>query len=604
MEEEKKPEEKVQKEVNDVKTETVEPKKKKGKKGLVIFIVLLLALIIAAACYYFFVYTKPEQMFKNFIGRTYNSYQKAANENKDYKTLSATIDGKLEVKPDEDYDGVDEKVIDLINNIDLSINTEMDREDKILNAKIKSNYDDEKLLNINLYADSSNKISCIYAKDLLDKYIKADVDDATYELLDKAFENSYKETNFEGFKIFINEIKGIIKPEYCNKESQKIVIDGKEVAVQKNTIEMTCEQIKTEMEKVIKNLKENEKFINSFENPDEIEDNLEKLIKKFENTETSNSDMADTKINIAVYTTGLLQKVVRVDFALVEKEKVGIAVTKSTDEKYLISALKESEEKNIGSISVNKKDEKEYDLEIKFDIESIGTIKLTLATKYDYNTEIEKIDEDEIVNANELTQSDMNDLMKNLQKSKIYELISDFSKNMTSKNNGFQNAIEEENEENYYDDENESLSTSDNEIATYDNKMKIQVSVPSGYKLIYGSDYTKEYTKDKTSVSVRTKYGTVEEYEKSLDTSKEYYNGQEYYKDVNLSEAKSLEVNGRKFKSRTLEYKYVIGNSSYDYKNIYFYSELSDDNLIVIEIQDKGEMTNSELEQFLTINVK
>ena len=30
MEEEKKPEEKVQKEVNDVKTETVEPKKKKG----------------------------------------------------------------------------------------------------------------------------------------------------------------------------------------------------------------------------------------------------------------------------------------------------------------------------------------------------------------------------------------------------------------------------------------------------------------------------------------------------------------------------------------------------------------------------------------------
>lgn len=64
-----------------------------------------------------------------------------------------------------------------------------------------------------------------------------------------------------------------------------------------------------------------------------------------------------------------------------------------------------------------------------------------------------------------------------------------------------------------------------------------------------------------------------------------------------------MNIDGKEFSYRTLEYKYNGVTKTYNYRNIYVCSKISNKNIFVVEVKDFGEMSESELKELLKIEV-
>ena len=232
------------------------------------------------------------------------------------------------------------------------------------------------------------------------------------------------------------------------------------------------------------------------------------------------------------------------------------------------------------------------------------------------NGEIEKVDASNSIAPDEITQSDYQTILKNLEKTKLYELINKYSGNLTKSSlsgeigtiddedeDEDENQIQEENEDEDEDEESEELTTKKNEIITYNDDQKVEFNVPSGFEVSYQSDNYKSFINDDISVKVTTQYEDIDGYLKNVEETKKYFEEQEDYKDVNLSDTKTMNVDGTEFSYRTLEYKYNGITKTYNYRNIYICSKISNKNIFIVEVKDCGEMSESDLKEFLKIKV-
>ena len=125
-----------------------EVKQKTKKKGLVAIIILAIIAIalICGVVYYSMVYTKTDATFKRVIGKTIDSYQQSLAK-EDYKTLDATMGLDVQVNPinnDEDM----QTIVDLINALKIELNTQIDKDQRIVNVKLNSTYESENVLNV------------------------------------------------------------------------------------------------------------------------------------------------------------------------------------------------------------------------------------------------------------------------------------------------------------------------------------------------------------------------------------------------------------------------------------------------------------------------
>lgn len=579
-------------------------KKKKGLVGIIIAIILLLA-IIAGVVYYFVIYTKPEEIFKRGLGRTIQSYQKSIKE-EDYKTINTKIGADVEITPENNIDESSKEIIDFINALDIALNVQMNKEEKQVVTKIESNYEDESLLNISAYIDVDKEKTYIYFKDLYNKYIEADVDDEGYESLREIFENTYtkeKQANLnKALGIIKKEVKDIAKKEYCSSQKQEITVNNKTVKANKNTISMTYEQLSKELEELFTDLKNNEEFINCYEDPEEVSENLEDIIENIKKEEDS---YKNTNIKISLYTTGMLQNIVKCDIEIEEKETLIIEITKNDKENCGFRISSTDEDTTIsGNINIKNINDKTSNMKIEIDVPELGKVALNINVNYQINEEIEKVDTKNTIKQDEMTEDDYNEILKKFQKTKLYELINEVSGGVlqdgtATKNN---NLIQSEYEED--DDEDNTSETETNEILTYDGKQKIRFNIPNGYESSYASDNYKSFDNDDISVKVTTQNSKIEEYLADAEESKKYYEEQSDYKDVKISDTETINIDGREFSYRTIEYKYESINRTYSYRNIYICSKLSDKNIMIVEVRDSGEMSDSDLKEFLKITVE
>lgn len=579
---------------------TSETKSKKGLVAIIIAIIILLA-IAAGAAYYFMVYTKPENVFKRVVGQSIESYESSI-EQSEYNTIKTKIGANVKVTPNE-KDSETKEVIDFINALDVALNVQMDKEQKQVVTKIESKYEDEDLLNMDVYVDVENKETYMYLKDFFDKYIEAEMDDESYETLAELFENTYTQEQQgnlkKAYKIMAAEFKNAIKTEYCSSEKTD---NGT-----KNTISMTYKQLSEELVTVFTNLKDNEEFVNCYENPEEIKETLEDAI----NTLQEEDSIDDATIKISVYTTGILQNIEKVDVeAQSEGETVTIEVTKKDEENYELK-ISAGGETITGNINIQKQDDKNSKLKIEMDIPNFGKVEANLDISCELDTEIDKADTSNSIAPDEITESDYNTILKNLEKTKLYELINKYAG--SSLTTGISTGSEDENEnegeeintenENEDETENENLETKDNEIITYNDDQKIEFSIPNGYETSYKSDNYKSFMNDDITVKVTTQYEDKDGYFENIEDTKKHYEEQEDYKDVTLSDIKTIEVDGKEFSYKTLEYKYEGISRTYNYRNMYICTEISDKNIMVVEVRDSGEMGEEDLKKFLKIKV-
>lgn len=411
-----------------------EVKQKKSKKiGIIAVIAVILLVLIAGTIYYCVAYTGTENLFKRIIGKTVNSYQESIIGN-DYNTLDTILGVNVEVSPKETNEDTD-KIVDLINSLKFELNTQIDKEQEKMNVKLnasKVNENDD-LLNAEVFMDVKDEKAYLYLKDFFDKYIEVEETEGTFDSLSEAFENMYSKDQKDNVKktsnIIGNEVKGIVKEEYCSSEKQEITINGKKVKATKNTITMTIDQVINELLTVCNNLKNNEEFINCYEDKEEIKNILDEYIEELEYEQ---GYYEEDSIKISIYTTGITRKVVKVDIEMLEEddELFGIIeVTKQDEENYDFD-IKIEEEKITGTIQISEKDKNSMTGKIQINIPEFGKVTVNMDINNKFDTVIDTVDADNVINAEEMTEDDAMEILDKFQESKLYDLINEVSGGM------------------------------------------------------------------------------------------------------------------------------------------------------------------------------
>lgn len=593
---------------------------KKGKKktALVIVAIILIVGLIAGLVYCFTINNKPDKVYKKLVGSTIDSY---TNEMKNMNDKTSKTSLKLSANVDTDK--IDKKVIDLINKINIAMDVQTDNENQQFIMNVKADYDKEDLLDVQMYSNVKEEKTYMQLKNFLDKYIEIeDMDEEFYTYFKEVFKKQkmtaeQQKSLEKAMNILKKEVTNVIKEQYCTAEKEDIIVNGKTIATTKNTIKMNEKQLKEEFTNVLKNLNDNQEFINCFEEKDEVSKFLERFREQMEDLEEDEK----STIEMAVYTTGLMHKVQKFTLVAMEEgsnETVTVAFTNTAKDTYDFEILEKKNTVCKGTIKVEKKNKQEGNIHVTIEVEDFGKLNLNIEYSQKFNEDIDKIDTQNSVKTQELTSDDQQTLMANLQKSKLYELIENFIGGNTLNLMDSSTTMMDDNEEDSNDtdndynwkeeddnrDKDDKAKTKENEIITYDGKEKITFRMPSGYKSNYVSDNYKSIEKGNIAIKVSTAYGNKDEYYEDLQEKKQYFEKEANYRNVILSEIKTMQVNERTFYHAEFSYEYAGGGYTTTYKTTYMWSELSDENVIDFEIQNIEDITSEELKEILTLKVE
>lgn len=549
---------------------------KKNNLLLIIPIVLIL-LIVGITCWYLFIFKNPVNVYKNYVKAGINKAFDLYYTNDNKYDVGFKISANVKLKDTI----IDESILDLVNNTSIGINVQADKKAEKLVYKLSSKYKNDNLLNAAIFIDNKDQKSYVYLKDFLDKYIELDLDDYTSiasilegeTIIQKANQNTAK-------KILIDELSNIVSQENAYKEDDKY------------TFTMTDKEYKEKMAEIIKNLSNSEKFLNCFEKPDEIKSTLKDIVEEISNMEVSNET-----IKIIITKKGLLQKVINVEIVYTEmnlifdinNEIVNYTVNVSND-KVLDGTIKLIKEKNTNKV------------EWFLNIPDIGSITLNLESTYVKNKDIDSIDASKTTK--ELSEQDQEKLLENLENSKLYEIVTELVGGFVGNDSEWGNdddfdfGFDDEDDFDFGEDENS------NQIISYDGRHIVDFEVPSDYKNTYNSDSYKSYENDNTEVNIM--FRTVDDEDeclKSLDNRVNYDKKYDYYENINLSNKKTLNINGVNYYYKDYSYNYIGVISNINYYEKYLCTELEDGTYYVVEVSSKDrEISKQDLNKFLSIN--
>ena len=294
-----------------------EPKKKKCKVGRGIFTLLLILGIMAGLAYYYYfnIYTNPKLVYQQIIKSTIDSLDETSEQ---ITTIKANAKLDMDVNVNQDYmeDEVEE-ILDLIKNIEATVEIQMDTNEKKALVKLNSNYENEELLNCDMLFDAKNKGTYVKLEQFFDNILEIEMEDEYYEELEAALEiekltEEQKLAKSKGIAILKKELLKIIRDEYCSKEREKITINSKEIQANKYILKMTYNEFMNEIKTTIESLKNNEEFLNCYENKDDGKEKLETALEEIENLIFEE----EATLYVKLYRTGLKQEFARVDFEI------------------------------------------------------------------------------------------------------------------------------------------------------------------------------------------------------------------------------------------------------------------------------------------------
>ncbi len=416
------------------------PKKKKSKVGVIIFILLLLVAIIVGLVYYYFkVYTNPTAMYQKILKARITSLAESPDEMTTIKA-KAKLDADLNLNESYMETGVEE-LLNLINKTDATIEIQMDTNEKKAYLKFDSNYENEELLNFDLLFDTQSRGTYLKIEQFFDKVLEVEMDDSYYDELEEALEieketAGQKLSRSKAVGILNTEFEKIIKDEYCSKEKEKITVNSQEINADKYILKITYEELREELITALENLKNNDEFLNCFEEKENKREELQEAIDEIKAERTQ-----EATIYINLYKTGIKQEFVRVDFVVESnEEKITFKVEKA-EETYKFEMFSEEETYCAGTLGIEKVDETTTKINLKLEIEEVGTIALNMEYGVVLNEPIDTMEIENTVNIEELSEADMLKLYENLQKSKLYDVFEEFIA-ISSENSGLEENVE------------------------------------------------------------------------------------------------------------------------------------------------------------------
>ena len=367
------------------------PTKKNGK-GLVIVLAIVIIALLAGAAYYFLRPTAtPKDIFVGGIEKVFESSTKKLGE--DIKKLNTTVSLSGNIESSNEEISI---IAQYINQGKLTYNVQLDTEAKKMLVNLGVDYQNENILNGKVYYASGDENIYVYVQDLFDKYFKVNVSEATgneegLASIDSIFNGEMSTANGKVdtkkvANIIKEALKKNLKDEYFRKETDN--------SRTKNTMILTVGELKTLVKNIITELKDNQEFINCFENKDEIKEGLEDVIEEFDGLNTTYDS---NFIGVSIYTEGAKNEVKTIE--------ISVAIS---DTETFIMTIAETEENKY---------------EVYANVPNFGTIKLNIEVKEEAATEIENVNTADSVDVNNMTQADQMKLLGNLVNMKLYKYI-------------------------------------------------------------------------------------------------------------------------------------------------------------------------------------
>lgn len=596
----------------------------KNKKLLFILIpIILVVLILIAGVVCLKLNSNPKKIFKNSISAAFKIFESSEEQ---YTTMKCIM--KLTANVESDNEEM-QAVNTMLGGSSIGLNMEADTTNMIVNENLNITYNNESLLNAMILLQDEKGYVCL--PDWLDKYLELSENELEYSEIVEYSEKMATVDQNKLIEAIKEEVIAEILSQELVQENTTLVLDGQETKVTASTLSLKDAQLSTFVSDFLNNLNKNEKFqaaLGSYK--EDIQEIINEMLQNMGVAE-------DEEFIFTIYTKGFLNEFVGVSAKLIDtsyEETVGLNILKHNNGKYefvaydeydgereealklVIEDKKESKNKGTATITILADDEEfiivcNYEMqrnqttfEASFEIEGVkvivsgnvvesgknykgnltlaveqeefGKINVNCAYDFTYGVEVQKVDTQNAVLIDELSEEDQTELMTNLQNSPLYQLIE-------------QSGLLE----------NKIGTVSDKPEVTYDG-YTVKYNVPDGFEASsYNSEDMKMYMdEDYNSVSVYINNNTVDTYMKSLE--EEYVLTSSLYKNQQISEIKTYTVNGKEYKFRTMTYDDEYGS----YVNLYFAYELDNEYCYVVEVETEGgNMSMETVKYFLDVTV-
>ena len=572
--------------------------KKPKRKGLIISLIIIAVIIIALLLVYFLIFAKPEFIFNSAIDKLF------AIEEETYDSIK--VNSKVKVSMEAKDTSIQEQLSEL-EKYTFNLNTQLDIKEKDAALGLGVEYDNEEVVNANIYYNNEELYA--YLNGLFDKYIQIDMPQEAKDSLKTAFESfdisdEQKEKNKKAIEIIRDELKNQIKEEGTfEKEKVTIDLNDKETKVNKSMLVLTEKALLNVLENMCGNLADNDEFIDCFE--ESPKDALSQISDELKNTDTE----SEYKITISIYTKGLLNKFVGAEVEIdipEEDQKVTVTMLQEDEEVYSFNVETKTASAKVDlikgtietQIETDNKDEQKGKTTLTMEIAEVGTAKIELDYSSEFNKGIDGVDLNNVVNMNDLTEQDMQGIMEKLMERPLIGEIIESQMNSTTNNN---TPIQQQN--------TPTLTTSQNQVSNYG--FTVTYSVPAGceYDSDFSSDYRKYYDMDNQNSDISAIIGiswyTDDDYIQYIERDYNYYTTDStFYKNVNLSELKTINVGGNEFKYQIISYESNSEYYSERYQSAYIWYRLNDEYIFTVELEaTDADITEELITSFLNIQV-
>ena len=558
--------------------------KKKGKIILGIILAIIIIAIIALVAVYFLVFSTPQYIFASTVDSIFNMKAQTYNTVKSAVTLNGSVQFEDE--------SINEQLTDL-ENFSINIGSQIDYQNQSEIVDLGLQYEDESVVGARFYFKDGEMYTLLDG--LYDDYIKVDLEteqaNLMQELLDLTKVQGKQENLIKAMSILGNEIKGqISNVGTFEKSTEQMTLNGENKNVTRVSLLFNAQEFSTVVINVCNNLANNNEFIQCFE--ESPKDALLDIVASLEDGEPSSDDT----VRISIYTQGLLNETIGfgLDLNLADNTELSINmnIMKETDDLYTVSYTQGDNYIN-GRIEIaraeNTEENQTGDAKITLEVSDLGTMELNMGYAYSYNQAVDEVDTRNSVNAEDLTQEDMNTILENLMERPV---IGDLMTNIISSSmNNNSNTL--------------GTTTLQNQVS--DNSYIVTYEIPTEfmYDSSLSTDSLKSFTtiNNDTQASTSIKYYTDDQaYINLVDNNYSIYTNNTFYNNVSVSDLQTLSVGNYEFKYKSISYETTTGSVN---QSISLWYRLNNEYIYTVDINSIGTTISDDIIMpFLNIQVQ
>ena len=558
--------------------------KKKGKIILGIILAIIIIAIIALVAVYFLVFSTPQYIFASTVDSIFNMKAQTYNTVKSAVTLNGSVQFEDE--------SINEQLTDL-ENFSINIGSQIDYQNQSEIVDLGLQYEDESVVGARFYFKDGEMYTLLDG--LYDDYIKVDLEteqaNLMQELLDLTKVQGKQENLIKAMSILGNEIKGqISNVGTFEKSTEQMTLNGENKNVTRVSLLFNAQEFSTVVINVCNNLANNNEFIQCFE--ESPKDALLDIVASLEDGEPSSDDT----VRISIYTQGLLNETIGfgLDLNLADNTELSINmnIMKETDDLYTVSYTQGDNYIN-GRIEIaraeNTEENQTGDAKITLEVSDLGTMELNMGYAYSYNQAVDEVDTRNSVNAEDLTQEDMNTILENLMQR---PLIGDLMTNIISSSmNNNSNTL--------------GTTTLQNQVS--DNGYIVTYEIPTEfmYDSSLSTDSLKSFTTINNDIQASTsiKYYTDDQaYINLVDNNYSIYTNNTFYHNVSVSDLQTLSVGNYEFKYKSISYETTTGSVN---QSISLWYRLNNEYIYTVDINSIGTTISDDIIMpFLNIQVQ